>query len=129
MSQFFFFIFFVIILSNIVSSIAKKNKQDSSQKQSSWKKGQRNQYSGTQTGRSMARSQLAKEAARRIQDRIDAQSNNKRDPADKNRHRVTGWGERSNDRFFSLKNVFIMIVLGLLVLYILSVIPADLGSR
>lgn len=126
MSQFFFFVFVIIIISNIVGSISKKSKQGTSRKSSSWNTDQRDQYSGTQTGRSMARKQMAKEAARRLQDRIDARSNNRRDPADKNRHRVTGWGERSNDGFFSLKNVFILIVLGSLVFFILSEVPANI---
>jgi len=129
MSQFFFFIVIIIIISNVISSIGKNAKKGGAKRRAKWNGSQSNQNQGTQTGRSMAQTQMAKEAARRIQDRIDARSNNRRDPADNNRHRVTGWGERSGDGFFSLKNVFILIVLGLLVLYILSVVPADFGSR
>jgi len=79
-------------------------------------------------GKQFAKSAASKKIQRQRQDVIDARADNKRNINDRNRSRIYNWGERAGPGFLTLTNMFVFLVLGLLALYVMSLMPADFGS-
>ncbi len=144
MSGFVFFIFFIIFI-NVVGSIFKspskpkvKSYRPKPNSDNPWNKpistdqGQNERAlfkaQAQAAGKKFAKSTAAKKIARQRQDTIDARANNRRNINDNNRNRIYNWGERAGPGFFTLTNMFVLLLLGLLALYVLSLLPSDFGS-
>ena len=72
---------------------------------------------------SFARANQARIAARTGSEILDGMDS-VRNRNDKNRHRRTDWGSRAGPGILSLKNTSILIVAGLLLLWVMSGVPA-----
>ena len=130
MSSFFVFVFFAIIVMNIMGAQANKKKKKSWKPKSGsgqnyssgstnpWGNASQSQNSspGQTQQRKTRASNLQRVAARQakleLRDRLQARQTRQKDPADKNRNRTAGWGERESRGLMSFSNI---LIVGLLV--------------
>ncbi len=134
------FIFFIIVIMfNVLSSASKKAGPKKRHKQP-WKpsgdamspteRGRKSlEAKGVDAAQTWARQKAARELKHKIQDYKDGRSDKVRNPGDKNRNRSYDWGSRQGPGLLTGRNVILFIGLGLIALYILSRIPADLGMN
>jgi len=133
MSGFVIFVF-IIIFFNVLSGIFKNSGNTKPNTRTPWQPSQSKSDHNDMEQRAksarnaMLREQARKEVQNRIQDIADNRANSRRDPYDRNRNRVYGWGERAGPGILTLRNLFVIFVLGLTVLYVLSRLPASFGN-
>jgi len=122
----FFIILLIIVVLNVVSSLAGKSKSPStkprgsqtnrparSQNTNPWE--QPKSTNTDQSFKSGWTQAAAKEARRQAQDMLGNRQGQRNDHDDKNRHRISGWGERAGPGILTLSNIFILfLVLGVL---------------
>ena len=59
---------------------------------------------------------------------LDTGATTVRNISDKNKKRIYHWGERVGPGFFTLTNLLAIMAFGLIILYIISMIPGGIGS-
>jgi len=65
-------------------------------------------------------------ASRKLKDLMDDRASKRKDANDKNRSRIANWGERAGPGILTLSNIFILVILLILGLYVWDMIQ---GSR